>query len=123
MVTGEQVLLALAALGGLSGAAALADVYIRRNRSKAEEAKIKAEVDKIGIDGQVSISDRALEMYKLARADAKEARQRASYCQEKVDALENHTRVLRSVMRQHKLEPPPFQFPTFDSWLEAVTRD
>lgn len=122
-MTGEQVLLALAALGGLSGIAALGDVYIRRNRSKAEEAKIKAEVDKIGIDGDLSISDRALEMYKLARADAKEARTRASYCEAKVDALQEHTRVLRNVMRQHKLEPPPFQFPHFEAWLEAVTHD
>lgn len=120
-MTGEQLLLGLAALGGLSGVAALADVYLRRNRTKAEEAKIAAEVEKINIDGDISISDRALEMYKLARADAKEARQRVSYCEAKVDALMDHTRVLRSVMRRHQLEPPPFQFPPFEAWLETLT--
>jgi len=108
----QTFLLSVGVLGGLGGFAALADVYLRRNKTKAEEKKL-------GIDGDVSISDRALEMYKLARAEAQEAKLGAEFCRDKVDALEDHIDLLKHDMRKAGLNPPPFQFPGFAAWREA----
>lgn len=108
---GETVLAIVGGLGGLTGLAALGDVYLRRNKTKAEEKKLS-------IDGDVSITVTVMDMYKLARQEAQEAKMQASYCEAKVDALEEHLRVLRGVMRRHDLDPPPFQFPNFLAWQE-----
>ena len=55
----------LAALGGLAGAASLVS-------SVSQRVKINAEAKRIGVDADMVMSDKALEMYALARSEAQE---------------------------------------------------
>lgn len=115
-MNGQNVLIAIGAVGGLTGLASMVDVFFRRKKTIAEEEKLKAESEKLGIDGAVSLSDQALEMYKLAREEAQEAKLSAEYCRQRLDALEDHVRALKKQLRRHDIEPPPFEFPAFPTW-------
>lgn len=95
---------ALSGLGGLAGIAAFFNVVIQRKR-------INAEARKIGVDADVVMSDQALKMYELARAEAQEAKQEARECRQRQIALEDHVDRLERIMRDAHLEPPPFQYP------------
>lgn len=94
----------ITSLGGLAGVAALINV-------RSQRGKINAEAKKIGVDADAVVSDKALEMYQLARTEAQEAKAEARECREKVMALEDHVDHLERIMRDSGLKPPPFHYP------------
>lgn len=92
------------ALGGLAGVAALLNALIQRR-------KIVAEAKKIGVDSDLSISAGALDMYREARTEAREAKDEARDCRIMVNALLDHVDELEDLMRKQGLHPPPFTSP------------
>jgi hypothetical protein len=102
----------LSAVGGLSG---VASFFLWRANSK----KLNSEGRKLDIEGDVLMSDKALEMYEAMskRATAAEnkadaADQKASKCIEGTYELIDHIYTLRRLMAEHNIEPPPFRFPS-----------
>ncbi|HEY5420930.1 MAG TPA: hypothetical protein VIL10_09355 [Marmoricola sp.] len=101
----------LAALGGLAGAASLVS-------SVSQRVKINAEAKRIGVDADMVMSDKALEMYALARSEAQEAKSEAAgarmdsrNCWLLVDALRDHVDRLSRMMRDNGMKPPRFRAP------------
>lgn len=102
----------IAGLGGFSGLASLLIL-------KANTKKLSSEARKLDIEGDVLMSDKALEMYEAmsirataAEKKADEADKKASLCIAGTYELIDHIYVLRSLMAEHKIEPPPFRFPS-----------
>lgn len=102
---------ALAGLGGLAGTASLVT-------SVSQRVKINAEAKRIGVDSDMVMSDKALEMYSLARSEAQEAKSEsqksrieARNCYLLVNALEDHVDHLTRLMRDNGMRPPKFRPP------------
>lgn len=91
-------------LGGLAGVAALIN-------ARVQGRKIKAEAAKIGVDADLSVGAGALDMYREARTEAREAKEEARDCRVMVNALLEHVDELEDLMREAGLRPPPFSSP------------
>lgn len=101
----------VSAIGGLAGLVSLL-LY------RAQNKKLLAETRKLDVEGDVLMSDKALEMYEAMsiRADkaeqkAQEADEKASRCIAGTYELIEHIYVLRRLIADHNIEPPPFRFP------------
>jgi hypothetical protein len=102
----------LSAIGGASG---VASFFLWKANSK----KLNAEGKKLDIEGDALMSEKALEMYeamsvraKAAESKAEAADLKASRCIEGTYELIDHIYMLRRLMAEHKIEPPPFRFPS-----------
>lgn len=95
----------ITSVGGLAGLAALMTAINQRR-------KIHAEATRIGVDSDMVISDKALDMYRLARLEAQEAKRESRNCQRMVEALRDHVDELEDLMRSAGMRPPPFVAPT-----------
>lgn len=100
-----------AAIGGLGGCAAVVSVFFQRKRFNAEARKL-------GVEGDVLISEKALQMYEHMHKEAVEAKAESTRCQRRIrvleihiQRLERHTMRLEQQMREAGLQPAPFRFP------------
>lgn len=103
---------ALAALGGFAGFASFLQY-------KSQNKKLLAEGRKLDIDGDAVMTDKALEMYEAMSIRAKNAESKAdaadvkaSLCIQGTYELIEHIYVLRRLIAEHNIEPPPFRFPS-----------
>lgn len=110
----------LSGFGGLSG---VASFFLWRANGK----KLLSEGRKLDIEGDVLMSDKALEMYEAmsirataAELKAEKADKKASLCITGTYELIDHIYLLRRVMAEHKIEPPPFRFPASITGVEAI---
>lgn len=104
MTTFQIVFGIVTALGGFAGAATF-------YRALIERRKIDAQAKKIGVDADLSMSDRALDLYRTAHAEAREAKDEARDCRILVNALLDHVDDLEEIMRDAGLRPPRFVAP------------
>lgn len=111
----NSVLVAFSIISGLGGLAGFSSFLLWR----AQNRKLTAEGRKLDIEGDVLMSDKALEMYEAmskraqsAEIKADAADKKASECIRGTYELIEHIYVLRRLMADHNIEPPPFQFPS-----------
>ena len=91
----------LSALGVFGGAATL--VY-----ANATRRKITAEAKRLEIEPSALMTQQAMEMYDRLRAELKETRADLRTEEAKSARLEEHVRALEDVLRDHKINPPPW---------------
>jgi hypothetical protein len=94
----------LTSLGGLAGLAALYSAILQKS-------KINAEAKRIGVDSDMVMSDKALEMYRMARNEAQEAKNDARNCQIMLRAVMVHVDDLERQMRNAGMRPAKFKPP------------
>lgn len=102
----------LSGLGGLSGFVSL--LFYR-----AQNKKLVSEGRKLDIEGDVLMSDRALEMYEAMSKRAEKAEEKADAADKKASQcildlyeLIEHIYSLRRLIAEHdEIKPPPFRFP------------
>lgn len=104
----------LGGIGGISGIAA--GIYI-----VPTYRKLKADAKKVGVETDILLSGKALEMYDRAmgeataakteaagaREEAAAARRGTQLCRDEVDLLRDHIDGLEDMMRAANLVPPP----------------
>lgn len=107
--------LIFAGIAGLGGVSGFTSFYLLRANNK----KISSESRKLDIEGDAIMSEKALAMYEAmaVRTEAAEkkadaAEQKASQCIAGTYELIDHIYALRRLMAEHKIEPPPFRFPS-----------
>jgi hypothetical protein len=118
----DWLTIAFSGLVSISGGGGVVAFFLlRQQRAKltSESEKLSSEGRKINVEGDVLMSDKALAMYEAMRVEAHEAKQaaevatlKASNCIAGTYELIDHIYVLRNLMREHQIEPPPFRFPT-----------
>jgi len=112
------VLAAISCLGGLSGIGSFLLWRSTQKKLDSEAEKLLSEGRKNDVEGDVVMTDKALAMYEAmviraqnAEKKADEADRKASLCLAGTYELIDHIYVLRRMMSDHRIEPPPFRFP------------